>query len=185
MDLTVALTPEVLLRPARMEDAAALADAQVRSRDHLRPWEPRHDEDWFTAEGQAAQLRDKLKRFRTAQTIPWLLVEGDRVVGAATLSSVVLGPYRNASLGYWIDAGSTGRGLATAAVRAVCRFADTQLRLHRIEASAQLDNLPSQRVLEKCGFERIGVSRSHLHINGDWVDCLLFHKILNSREPGA
>jgi ribosomal-protein-alanine N-acetyltransferase len=37
--------------------------------------------------------------------------------------------------------------------------------------------VPSQRVLEKNGFERIGLARNYLRINGDWRDFLLFQRV--------
>ena len=49
--------------------------------------------------------------------------------------------------------------------------------LHRVEAATLVENLPSQRVLEKNGFERIGLARSFLRIDGEWRDFLLFQRI--------
>jgi ribosomal-protein-alanine N-acetyltransferase len=185
VNLSRALTPEVLLRLATLEDAEALAEAQVRNRDHLRPWDPRRTDAWFTATGQAQRLEGQLERHKNGQVMPWVLVEGDRIIGAATLTDIVPGPFRSASLGYWVDGGAVGQGVATAAVRAVADVADTELRLHRIEASTLTTNLASQRVLAKCGFSQIGTAPTYLHIDGGWRDCHLFQRILNSREPGT
>lgn len=182
--LTRALTPDVQLRVATLDDAAALAEAQVRSREHLKPWEPYRSEHWFTAAGQAERLQGQLERYERGQVVPWLLVEGDRVIGAATLADVVPGPLRSADLGYWIDVTAVGRGLATAAVQAVAELADTELRLHRIEASTMIDNTRSQRVLTKCGFVEFGTAADYLYIDGAWRDCHLFQRILNTRAPG-
>jgi ribosomal-protein-alanine N-acetyltransferase len=51
------------------------------------------------------------------------------------------------------------------------------LRLHRIEAATMLNNAASIRVLEACGFEREGLARSYLKINGRWEDHLLYARI--------
>ena len=169
---------------ATIEDAEAIAEAQVRSREHLRPWEPYRPDAWFTAAGQAERLQGQLERHKYGQVVPWLLVEGSRVIGAATLTDIVPGPFRSGSLGYWIDVGAVGRGLATAAVQAVAEIADVELRLHRIEASTLINNTPSQRVLTKCGFVQIGTAPDYLHIDGAWRDCHLFQRILNTRAPG-
>lgn len=173
-----------MLRLATVEDAAAMCDAQRRNREHLRPWDPRRSESWFTVAAQAARLREQLERNQTGQVYPWVLFRGDRLVGAVNLTNVVPGPFRSASMGYWIDAGEAGRGLATAAATAVCRLADEELRLHRIEASTLTTNAASQRVLAKCGFKQIGAAPDYLHIDGAWRDHLLFQKILNDRPPG-
>jgi len=79
----------------------------------------------------------------------------------------------------------TGRGLATLAVEAVAELADTQFKLHRIEASTLKNNIASQRVLQRTGFNQIGFAPTYLHIGGLWQDCNLYQRILNNREPGA
>ncbi|MFG2778107.1 GNAT family N-acetyltransferase [Streptomyces prunicolor] len=114
---------------------------------------------------------------------PWILVSGGRIAGAVTLSGVVLGPFRSASLGYWIAADRQGRGLATAAVERVCRTARETAGLHRLEASTRLDNPASQRVLEKAGFEPIGMAPRYPHIGGEWRDHRLFQRILHDGDP--
>ncbi len=55
-------------------------------------------------------------------------------------------------LGYWLGAPAWGRGIATEAARAVLDegFADRDLQV--VTSDAFLDNRPSRRVLEKCGF---------------------------------
>jgi ribosomal-protein-alanine N-acetyltransferase len=179
------LTPEVQLRIATLDDAPALADAQVRSREHLRPWEPVRDEKWFTAAGQTERMTYQLERYKNGLVVPWVLVEGDRIVGAITLSDLVPGPFRSAALGYWLAVDVIGRGLATRAVETVAEIADTDLKLHRIEASTLTWNTASQRVLERTGFSQIGFAPTYLHIDGYWQDCNLYQRILNSREPGA
>ena len=73
-----------------------------------------------------------------------------------------------------------GRGLATAAVNAVCEHARRRWNLHRVEAGTNVENVASQRVLAKCGFEEIGLSRAHLFINGRWSDSRQFHRILHT-----
>ncbi|MEV0523856.1 GNAT family protein [Streptomyces sp. NPDC050439] len=177
------ITPDVVMRPARPEDADGLAHARLRSRAHLEPWEPSRPEDYFTRQAQAARLRAQLEECRAGRTAPWVLDRDGDIVGSVTMSHIVLGPLRSGNLGYWIDVDHVGRGLATAAVEQACAFADTELGLHRVEAGTLLDNVPSQRVLTKCGFEEFGVAPKFLHINGAWRDHRLFQRILNDRTP--
>jgi ribosomal-protein-alanine N-acetyltransferase len=172
------------MRVATLDDAPAFAEAQLRNREHLAPWEPVRTDRWFTAAGQVDRLQSQLVRFERREVVPWFLFQGDRVVGAMTLTDIVPGPFRSASLGYWIDADFLGKGLATIGVQAVAELADTELLLHRIEASTLTGNAPSQRVLTKCGFAQIGTAPDYLHIDGAWRDCHLFQRILNTRRPG-
>ncbi|MFF5971669.1 GNAT family N-acetyltransferase [Streptomyces sp. NPDC012769] len=183
----------VRIRSATSDDAAALAAALLRNRAYMRPWEPHRSEAYYTPEGQAARLGDGARRW-------FAVVEGPEgpegseesegpgsevIVGAATLSGIALGPFRSGSLGYWVDGDHAGRGLATALVEEVCRAAREELGLHRIEAGTLLHNHASQRVLAKCGFERIGTAPRYLHIDGDWRDHHLFQRILHDDPPPA
>ena len=77
---------------------------------------------------------------------------------------------QSGTIGYWVDERANGRGLATCAVGEILEYAFGELGLHRVEAATLVDNVPSQRVLEKNSFERIGLARSFLRIDGDWRD---------------
>ncbi|MEU5718842.1 GNAT family protein [Streptomyces sp. NPDC020403] len=178
------LAAGVRLRPAVLGDAASFAEALTRSRAYMRRWEPVRPEAFYTPEGQAQRLSGLLADRDAGRAMPWVLAdEEDRVVGAMTLASIERGPFRNARLGYWVDVGLAGRGLATAAVGRVCEVARETLGLHRIEAGTVVDNAASQRVLAKSGFELIGTAPRYLHINGAWADHRLFQRILHDGPP--
>jgi [ribosomal protein S5]-alanine N-acetyltransferase len=174
----------VTLRPLTAADAGALCAAYVDNREHLRPWEPRRPESFFTEAGQLERIRGVLRLFAEGTAVPLVLRTADgRIVGALTLTGISRGPFCSSSLGYWVAADQQNRGLATAAVERVCAIARDAVGLHRIEASTLLGNTGSQRVLAKCGFEPIGMAPKYLHIDGEWRDCRLFQRVLHDRDP--
>ncbi|WP_326697773.1 GNAT family N-acetyltransferase [Streptomyces sp. NBC_01754] len=178
------LTDDVHLRPAILDDAESFAEALTRSRAHMKRWEPVRPEVFYTPEGQARRLTGLLADRDAGRAMPWVLADADeRVVGAMTLASIELGPFRNARLGYWVDVDRAGRGLATAAVGRVCEDARDRLGLHRVEAGTVVDNTASQRVLAKSGFEVIGTAPRYLHIDGAWRDHRMFQRILHDGPP--
>jgi RimJ/RimL family protein N-acetyltransferase len=59
-------------------------------------------------------------------------------------------------MGYWIARGHWGRGIATEACTALIDIART-LGLPKLDGSHFLDNPESGRVLEKLGFEPVGI----------------------------
>ncbi len=94
----------------------------------------------------------------------------DRVVGGLGL---VLGQdvHRHAAeVGYWLARPVWGRGLATAGVRALVRYAFDELQLVRLHAGVFVWNPASARVLEKAGFEREGRYRRWAFKDGEYVD---------------
>ncbi|WP_415952101.1 GNAT family N-acetyltransferase [Streptomyces sp. KLOTTS4A1] len=163
------------IRAATPDDAPALVEAHLRNRAHLAATDPARPESFFTVEGQLARMNDGNLR--------WVITHGAKVIGRVDLSGIVLGPFRSASLGYWVDGDHLGRGLALRAAETMLAHARDELGLHRVEASTLTDNLASQRVLAKAGFERIGFAPSYLHINGAWRDHFIFQRVLHDDPP--
>jgi ribosomal-protein-alanine N-acetyltransferase len=61
----------------------------------------------------------------------------------------------------------------------VAELAAVDLGLHRLQAPVRIDNPACQRVLQKNGFEPIGLARSLLRIGGAWRDHILFQRLLD------
>jgi ribosomal-protein-alanine N-acetyltransferase len=159
----------MIIRRLTLEDAGELAAVLVENRGFLASSSPINDERFFTAAGQRERIEnDASERF--------VILDGGRIAGTVTMSNIVLGPLHSATLGYWVAERVNGRGLATRAVREVIGIAFEELGLHRLEAATLVDNAPSQRVLEKNGFELIGLARRYLQIAGEWRDHLLFQR---------
>lgn len=158
--------------------ASALAAAYRRNRAHLEPWEPQRDASFYTDEGQTLAVAGQLAAARAGVLVSWVLLHDDLVVGRVNLNNVVRGIMCSASLGYWLDTGHLGRGLASAAVEEACRRARDR-GLHRVEAGTMLHNLASQRVLERCGFEAYGTAPDLLFLGGAWRDHRLYQRVLH------
>jgi [ribosomal protein S5]-alanine N-acetyltransferase len=159
-------------------DAPALARLVQVNRAFLTPWEPLRDEDYFTDAGQRADLERALARHAQGNALPCVIVDHTgAVVGRITLNGIVRGAFQSCSVGYWLSAEAGGHGLATAALRDIMADAFGELGLHRIQAETLLDNVASQRVLERNGFVRIGLAPTYLKIAGRWQDCILYQVV--------
>jgi RimJ/RimL family protein N-acetyltransferase len=75
-----------------------------------------------------------------------------------------------AQIGYWMDPRARGRGVATAAVRALCEWGFRTLGLGLIEWRAEVGNMASRRVAEKAGFRVEAILRRRLVHRGVRVD---------------
>jgi RimJ/RimL family protein N-acetyltransferase len=145
-----ARTPRLLLRPGFPEDAPALATA-IGDEGIVRnlasaPWPYRMRD----AEAFLAGPRDPV--------LPSFLIF-ERSAGAPQLvGSCGLGrrPSGSVELGYWIARPFWGRGIATEACTALIEIGRT-LGFRSLEGSHFLDNPASARVLEKLGFEPLGI----------------------------
>ncbi len=167
----------VWIRPLSADDAGPLATAYARNRAYLQPWEPVRPDEFYSEAGQHAAIAGALGEDAAGRAAHWLLVEAGRVVGRISLTDMVRGAFQNGHVGYWVDEQFQGRGLATASLAHVCQAASV-LGLHRLQAGTLVSNAGSQRVLERCGFSRIGLAEKYLKINASWHDHILFQRIL-------
>ena len=178
MPAPIRLDESTVLRLVAREDGPALSAAYRRNRRHLAPWEPLRSTRFFEAGGQTDAIADSLFAHRSGSVLPLVLVQGEEIVGRITLSNILRGAFESAEMGYWLDADLEGRGLMTRAVGEAVRLARDELSLHRVQAGTLLHNVGSQTVLERNGFERIGVARRYLRIAGEWQDHILFQRLL-------
>ncbi len=174
----MALQDGVVLRVLEPDDAPALAAALVRNREHLAPWEPSRPPEYFTVDGQLDRIERMLTAVAQGTQLPLVLSHDDHVVGTINLNDIVLGAFQNGHVGYWTDARFQSRGLMSRALARVIDFARGPLGLHRLQAGTLVENVRSQRVLERNGFVRFGVAPEYLHIAGRWQDHVLYQRIL-------
>ena len=170
---TRARTAVRLLTPA---DAEPLARLLVANWDFLAPFEPEREPAHFTAAGQAALVEHLLAEHAAGRVVPLVILHEGELVGRITLSNVVRGPAQSADLGYFVAEAVNGRGVATEAVARTAETAFGELGLHRLQAGTLLSNSASQAVLQRNGFERIGVARRYLRIAGSWQDHVLYQR---------
>ncbi len=159
-------------------DAAVLSDVVQRNRTFLAPWEPVRLDRYFTLAGQQEAIADSLSRYAAGAQVPYVILDDSgEVVGRINLNNVVRGAFQSASVGYWLAEEAGGRGLATEAVAEVVAAGFGELGLHRLEAGTVPENLRSQAVLLRNGFEQYGYAPRYLSIAGRWQDHLLFQRL--------
>lgn len=102
------------------------------------------------------------------------IVLGDDIVGGAGLILYEREKRGVAMIGYWLGEPYWGRGIATAAVRALTQYGFEHFGLRRIESPIYAPNKPSMRVLEKCGYVCEGIMRNAVIKNGKVLDAHLY-----------
>ena len=165
-----------MIRGLTVDDATELSAVLVANREVHAAFVPERSAHFFTVEGQR-------RRIEATEHLYGIFDDG-ALAGVIMLSNVVRGPFQSANVGYWVDDARRGRGLATQAVADVAKLAFGESGLHRLEAGTLVDNLASQRVLEKNGFTRIGVAAHYLRIAGAWRDHVLFQRTVEDDARG-
>ncbi len=178
----------VELHPLRRRDAVEWSRLRSANEDWLRPWEPTAAQPWAVRHSPAAyraMRRALTRRARMGVTVPFAIRVEGRLVGQVTVDNVVRGALRSGWLGYWIDRGVAGRGMASLAVALVCDHAFGPMGLHRLQADIRPENAPSRRLVEGLGFVQEGVLRRYLDIDGAWRDHLAYALLADDLPAGA
>jgi ribosomal-protein-alanine N-acetyltransferase len=169
------------LETARLELLApdpALASAVLaffeRNREHFAPWDPPTPSGFYSLRAQTERIATGRQQFEAGDAYRyWVCLRGQpsRVIGQVHYSSIVRGAFQSTLLGYGIDRAWEGRGLMHEAVQAgIAEMFSPRVRLHRIQAAHLPENQRSAAVLARLGFEREGLARRYLYINGAWRD---------------
>lgn len=78
--------------------------------------------------------------------------------------------FRLAEIYYKLHPDHWGKGYATEVAKELVRFGFEDLKVHKVEAGVQTENVRSVRVLEKIGMTNEGLRRKILPIRGEWKD---------------
>jgi [ribosomal protein S5]-alanine N-acetyltransferase len=152
------LTERLVLRPFEVGDALTVetlvGDAEV-ARTSLIPHPYPHGAalEWIqggylaTEEGRGYPLAMHKR-------------QDNQLVGCMSL--LVSPEHQRGTLAYWVGRPYWGQGYATEAARRMVEFGFSELRLHRIAASALHTNRASTRVMEKAGLQYEGTLREDL-----------------------
>lgn len=164
--------PVISLRPLQLSD---IDDFMVWATDpdaaRFCRWEP-------------YKSRDDALAYITGTVLPHpyfraICLDG-RPVGAVSVTrNEAASDTCRGELGYVLGSGYWGRGIATEAVRmAVAEvFGGARPELERMEAVVDVENMASQRVLEKAGFRREGVLRRYFVLKGRTRDAVIFSRL--------
>lgn len=156
----IIVTPRLVLRCWQPADAQKILDAIKASRDYLAPW-------LYWALKEPTDLQTKIEQCRTWQgnfdlgrDFYYGIFNPDesQVLGGIGLHMRGTSD-KFREIGYWIHKDFAGKGLATEATSAVTRIGFEVDRLQRIEIRCDPTNLPSAKVIEKCGYTYEGTLR--------------------------
>jgi RimJ/RimL family protein N-acetyltransferase len=103
----------------------------------------------------------------------------DALLGAITR----FGPDgHRATLGCWVAAAARGRGVGTAAIRAITAWTFAVTEVTRVEAFILAGNEPSHRMMARAGFTREGTLRAwDLGPDGRPADCVSWSRLREER----
>lgn len=166
----------IVLRPPALEDFGSWANLRAGSQDFLVPWEPEWPRDSLSFGHYRRRQRQAERDWRDGAAHGFhIFARSDgALVGAVTLRHIVRAALQGASVGYWVGQPHARKGYMTEALALTLDHAFGPLGLHRVEAACLPENEASVGLVTKLGFQREGLARRYIKINGAWRDHALF-----------
>ena len=168
----------IRLRPWRDDDADALLAAQQDP--DIRQWAGGRGVD--SREDAVALLR---RLTGSEDRASWAVVDAatGTLLGSVSVHSID-GYQAGAQVGYWTAPDARGRGVASVALDAACRWVFGALSVERVELCHAVENPASGRVAEKAGFTYEGhLRRSYRYGDGVKRDELIWSRLADDPAP--
>jgi RimJ/RimL family protein N-acetyltransferase len=151
---------EIVLRPYELDDVDGMIAAVDASEPELRAWMP-----WShlprTREGEFDIVRGFVADYWAGkQYVMGVFSPAGDVLGGVGLHPRTPLNARALEVGYWVHSAHAGKGIVTQAVRAAVVLAFDFFDCDRLQVQHDVDNGPSQRVVERCGFVHEGGMRN-------------------------
>jgi RimJ/RimL family protein N-acetyltransferase len=153
----------VIIRHPELSDEKLFLDAMHHSEKLHYPW--------TKAPATSAEFQSYYQRCQSDNFKGYLVFDASKeLVGVFNLSEIVRGCFQNAYLGFYGVDGYAGQGYMSAGLQLLLNTAFNELKLHRVEANVQPDNIKSLHLLRANGFQKEGYSPRYLKINDKWCD---------------
>lgn len=161
-------TERLIIRKLRLTDVSRMAGL-LNDREVVKyteriphPYEYRHAREF---------IKKSLEEFGKTRYNYALELKGEGLVGAVGVDELLR---KRGTLGYWLGRPYWRRGIMTEAVDLLLRSQskDFDLLLSRVS----VENIASQRVLEKCGFVKVGmIPGEHRNVFGEVTDSFQYY----------
>ena len=154
-------SPRLLLRRPIEVDAAAIFMGYTQDRQvcHFMVWQPHTREE--QTQGFIASC---IEAWRTEAKFPYIITEHGSNTAIGMIEARPLGT--TVDVGYVLAQAHWGKGLMPEALQALTAVALNETQAFRVQATCDVENIASQRTLEKSGFRREGrLERHTVHPN--------------------
>ncbi|WP_223295020.1 GNAT family N-acetyltransferase [Marinomonas mediterranea] len=164
-------TPRGVLKVLSYDNIALLHRFVNKEREHLAKWEPLRNEEYYTLKTCELRVKEMRREFLEDKGVVLCLLNKDEteMIAYTNFSSISRGIFQSCCLGYSLSKAYEGQGYMTEALRAGIQYMKS-ISIDRIQASYMPANNRSAAVLKRLGFEKEGVSKDYLKINGSWED---------------
>ncbi|KIV52647.1 GNAT family acetyltransferase [Aneurinibacillus migulanus] len=136
--------------------------------------------DCFTDENQAKdmiKLLDELAQDSKAIRFSIIELESNEIIGSCGYNSLDF-ENEKAEIGYDLAKAFWGKGYASEAIYSLLDYAFSSLKLNRLEAKVEPENVNSIKILQKLNFTFEGTLRQYEKSKGKFIDLNMYSKLI-------
>lgn len=164
----IEVEPNLVLKQLDITDAAAMYSVVCQNRLRLREWHPWVDA--MKSENNFYEFIDSAKKLiEQKRAFPLGIFLKNEFIGTCSINCIY-STSRIAEIGYWISKEHEGKGLVSSCVRALIKFVFIDLGFNKIELNCATENIRSQRIPIKLGFQPEGRRRDAEWLYDHYVD---------------
>lgn len=179
----IRVTPEISLRSWKNENASDLFTLVKSNRLELArwlPWVPSIREE----SGSLRFIQRAIEETASDSGLELGIFYQDILVGCIGLHELNRA-HQKTSIGYWLSASHQGKGIMTAAVRALVDYVFSTLQFNRVEIRAASGNQKSRAIAERLGFTQEGVLREAECVQGTFLDSVVYSVLVREWNTRA
>ena len=126
------------------------------------------------------------EEYSDLKTFRWIveLKDSHDLIGTIDVPSKKFIDYGALEIGYCYSEKYWNKGYATEATKAVIAYGFEKINFHKVQICVRPSNLPSKKVIEKCGFTYEGMLRDYFYRHGEY-EGRMFFSILNSEYESS
>lgn len=177
---------QIRLRPLVAEDEAKWFEVRQRNEAWLAPWnadDPAHGPALTFNTWLQRQRRDEHSGSGALFVIEYQMA----IIGQISLGAICYGSMRSGNIGYWVDQGHAGLGVAPLAAAMLADWAIHDAsgpRLHRLEICMLPENERSRAVAEKLGCHYEGKRLKSMFVQNQWQDHEVYSLLAEDAPQG-
>ncbi|WP_411169617.1 GNAT family N-acetyltransferase [Clostridium sp. MB05] len=171
---------EIIVKLLEESDLNELLAFEIENKAFFEETLPPRGDEYYEMENFKEIIKELVEEQKNDIVYMYLIKDlKGKVIGRINITSIQRGSFNKAELGYRIGKDYQGKGVATNAAKIVLEKSLKEHKLHRIEAGTSSDNIGSQIVLIKNGFQFVGKYNKYIYQGDKWHDSILFERVLD------
>jgi len=152
-------------------DKKPLFDFEVRNKDWFEQFVPPRPDGYFNFNSFSSIIDSLIEEQNNKACFLFVIYENNEIIGRMNISEI---NNNIAEIGYRICKDHLKMGLATNSLKQLIQFSSKKLNITELAAKTTSENIASQNVLLRNGFEYSGTIKDTAELNGHKVDLLSY-----------